>query len=256
MEVNGPSGIEPAVSCRDARWSDRVSIRIGTGISTEADPLEAGTAAAQSAAEALGGAPADLALVFASGSHLVAPEATLEGVHAVLAPRRARRLRCRRRARRRARARSRHRTGGVGGGVRMARRGDAVSRDAGRRRPRATRSPGCPSLDGSSGVADAVGSLLVPDRRRAGGARGATRPRSPCSAASPARRTGRGDGALFFGDGRLRRRSGRGQPARRRDAAVRLAGRRARWVARSRSPRPRATSSTSWPAAPRSRPSS
>jgi small ligand-binding sensory domain FIST len=64
-----------------------VSIRIGTGISTEHDPLEAATAAAQSAAEALGGAPADLALLFASGSHLVVPEATLEGVHATLAPR-------------------------------------------------------------------------------------------------------------------------------------------------------------------------
>jgi small ligand-binding sensory domain FIST len=64
-----------------------MSTRIGTGVSTEHDPLEAGTAAARAAAEALGGAPADLALVFASGSHLVAPEATLEGVHAELAPR-------------------------------------------------------------------------------------------------------------------------------------------------------------------------
>ena len=42
--------------------------------------------AARSAASGLGGAPADLAVVFASGSHLVAPEATLEGVHAELAP--------------------------------------------------------------------------------------------------------------------------------------------------------------------------
>ena len=64
-----------------------MSTRIGTGLSTEHDPLQAGTAAAQSAAEALGNAPADLALVFASGSHLVAPEATLESVHAALAPR-------------------------------------------------------------------------------------------------------------------------------------------------------------------------
>jgi small ligand-binding sensory domain FIST len=63
-----------------------MSTHIGTGVSTEPDPLEAGTAAARAAAEALGGAPADLALVFASGSHLVAPEATLEGVHAALAP--------------------------------------------------------------------------------------------------------------------------------------------------------------------------
>ncbi len=64
-----------------------MSTWIGTGVSTEHDPLAAGTAAARAAAEALGGATADLALVFASGSHLVAPEATLEGVHAELAPR-------------------------------------------------------------------------------------------------------------------------------------------------------------------------
>jgi small ligand-binding sensory domain FIST len=64
-----------------------VSVRIGTGISTEPDPVQAGTAAARAAATDLGGAPADLAVVFASGQHLIAPEATLEGVHSVLAPR-------------------------------------------------------------------------------------------------------------------------------------------------------------------------
>ena len=63
-----------------------MTVRVGTGISTEHDPLEAGTAAARAAAAGLGDAPADLAVVFASGTHLVAPEATLEGVHAVLAP--------------------------------------------------------------------------------------------------------------------------------------------------------------------------
>src|SRR5690348_12340531 len=63
-----------------------MSTRIGTGVSTEHDSLAAGTAAARDASGALGGAPADLALVFASGSHLVAPEATLEGVHSILAP--------------------------------------------------------------------------------------------------------------------------------------------------------------------------
>jgi small ligand-binding sensory domain FIST len=63
-----------------------MSTRIGTGVSTEPDPLGAGTAAARGAAEVLDGAPADLAVVFASGSHLVAPEAVLEGVHAALAP--------------------------------------------------------------------------------------------------------------------------------------------------------------------------
>jgi len=64
-----------------------VSVRIGTGLSTEHDPLEAGTAAGRAAAAGLGGAPPDLALVFASGTHLVAPETTLQAVHAVLAPR-------------------------------------------------------------------------------------------------------------------------------------------------------------------------
>ena len=55
-----------------------MSVRVGTGISTEQDSLAAGPAAAQAAAAGLGGAPADLALVFASGTHLIAPEATLE----------------------------------------------------------------------------------------------------------------------------------------------------------------------------------
>jgi small ligand-binding sensory domain FIST len=61
-------------------------VQIGTGLSTEHDPLRAGTEAAHSAAAALDGAPADLAVVFASGSHLIAPEATLEGIFGELAP--------------------------------------------------------------------------------------------------------------------------------------------------------------------------
>ncbi|MBV9415157.1 MAG: hypothetical protein JO363_09285, partial [Solirubrobacterales bacterium] len=64
-----------------------MSVRIGTGLSTEHDPFEAGTAAARAAAAGLGDETPDLALVFASGTHLVAPEAALEGVHAALAPR-------------------------------------------------------------------------------------------------------------------------------------------------------------------------
>jgi small ligand-binding sensory domain FIST len=64
-----------------------LSVRVGAGICTEHDPLEAGVSAASDAAAGLGGAQTDLALVFASGSHLAAPEATLEGVHSVLAPR-------------------------------------------------------------------------------------------------------------------------------------------------------------------------
>ena len=64
-----------------------MSVQIGTGISTEPDSFQAGTVAARAAAAGLGGDGADLALVFASGSHLAAPETTLEGVQAVLAPR-------------------------------------------------------------------------------------------------------------------------------------------------------------------------
>ena len=60
---------------------------IGAGVSTDPDPLAAAAAAACDAAGALGDASADLAVVFASGAHLVAPSATIEQVHDVLAPR-------------------------------------------------------------------------------------------------------------------------------------------------------------------------
>ncbi|HYB28483.1 MAG TPA: FIST N-terminal domain-containing protein [Solirubrobacteraceae bacterium] len=63
-----------------------MSVRIGTGVSTEHDSLQAGTEAARAAARELAGAPADLAVVFASGSHLIAPEATLEGIYGELSP--------------------------------------------------------------------------------------------------------------------------------------------------------------------------
>jgi small ligand-binding sensory domain FIST len=64
-----------------------LTVRVGAGISTGHDPLGAGVEATQAAAAELDGARADLALVFASGTHLAAPEAMLEGVHSVLAPR-------------------------------------------------------------------------------------------------------------------------------------------------------------------------
>jgi small ligand-binding sensory domain FIST len=63
-----------------------VSVKVGAGLSTEHDPLEAGQAAAQAASGELAGAPVDLAVVFASGVHLAAPEAALEAVHSVLEP--------------------------------------------------------------------------------------------------------------------------------------------------------------------------
>jgi small ligand-binding sensory domain FIST len=61
-------------------------ITIGAGVQTQADPLSAGARAAAQAADALGGARADLALVFASGTYLEAPEALLEGIQSSLEP--------------------------------------------------------------------------------------------------------------------------------------------------------------------------
>lgn len=58
---------------------------IATGVSEAPDPMTAAGQAATQAGSALGRTP-DLAVVFASGAHLAAPEATLAGVHDALAP--------------------------------------------------------------------------------------------------------------------------------------------------------------------------
>ncbi|MGO9819413.1 MAG: FIST N-terminal domain-containing protein [Solirubrobacteraceae bacterium] len=63
-----------------------MSVSVGAGISTAPDPLAAATEAARTAADTLATGRVDLAVVFATGAHLVAPEATLEGVHSALAP--------------------------------------------------------------------------------------------------------------------------------------------------------------------------
>ena len=63
-----------------------MSVRVGAGISTAPDPLAGAAEAADLAAAGLAGRPADLALVFAGGAHLAAPEATLEGVHGTISP--------------------------------------------------------------------------------------------------------------------------------------------------------------------------
>jgi len=63
-----------------------VSVRIGCGLSTSPDQRLAAIEAGQQAHAALRGQRADVVCVFASGSHLAAPEATLEGVHEALAP--------------------------------------------------------------------------------------------------------------------------------------------------------------------------
>jgi small ligand-binding sensory domain FIST len=61
-------------------------MKVGAGVCTEPDPLEAGTRAARQAASSLAGAPVDVAVVFASGGHLAAPEATIDAVYSVLGP--------------------------------------------------------------------------------------------------------------------------------------------------------------------------
>jgi small ligand-binding sensory domain FIST len=63
-----------------------MGIRIGTGLSTDPDPRAGAIEAAATARAALGGRECDVAVVFASGAHLAAPEATLEGLHDALEP--------------------------------------------------------------------------------------------------------------------------------------------------------------------------
>jgi small ligand-binding sensory domain FIST len=65
-----------------------MGVSIGAGLSTDLDPRVGAIEAAVEARNGLDGRPADLVVVFASGAHLAAPEATLEGVHEALTPRR------------------------------------------------------------------------------------------------------------------------------------------------------------------------
>jgi small ligand-binding sensory domain FIST len=61
-------------------------VHIGAGLSTSPDPRAGALEAALTARDGLGDQPCDLAVVFASGSHLEAPEAVLEAVDEVLSP--------------------------------------------------------------------------------------------------------------------------------------------------------------------------
>jgi len=61
-------------------------VRIGTGLSVSPDPREAALEAAMTARGSLNGTRCDLAVVFASGSHLAAPETTLEAIREALDP--------------------------------------------------------------------------------------------------------------------------------------------------------------------------
>jgi small ligand-binding sensory domain FIST len=64
-----------------------MGVRIGCGLSTGSDTRVAAIEAGTDARQALGGAPADLVLVFCSGAHLAALDATVEGVREALDPR-------------------------------------------------------------------------------------------------------------------------------------------------------------------------
>jgi small ligand-binding sensory domain FIST len=61
-------------------------VRIGSGLSTSPDPRAGALEGALTAREGLTGESCDLAVVFASGAHLAAPEAVLEAVHEALQP--------------------------------------------------------------------------------------------------------------------------------------------------------------------------
>ncbi len=63
-----------------------MTVRIGTGLSRSPDPRVGAIEAATAARDGLDGARAAVAVVFASGSHLGDPSATLEGVHEALLP--------------------------------------------------------------------------------------------------------------------------------------------------------------------------
>jgi small ligand-binding sensory domain FIST len=61
-------------------------MRVGVGLSDDLDPAAGAATAARAAGHALAGADADLAIVFASGAHLAAPEQTLAAIQAELTP--------------------------------------------------------------------------------------------------------------------------------------------------------------------------
>ena len=63
-----------------------MSVSIGTGLSLVPDARTGALEAATAAATGLRGASCDLAIVFASGAHLAAPDAALEAIHEILAP--------------------------------------------------------------------------------------------------------------------------------------------------------------------------
>ncbi len=63
-----------------------MSVHIATGLSTTPDARAGALEAASAAARGLGERSCDLVVLFASGAHLAAPDATLAAVHEMLAP--------------------------------------------------------------------------------------------------------------------------------------------------------------------------
>ena len=63
-----------------------MSVHIATGLSTTPDARAGALEAASAASRGLNGRSCDLAVLFASGAHLAAPEATLAAVHEMLNP--------------------------------------------------------------------------------------------------------------------------------------------------------------------------
>ena len=63
-----------------------MTVHIATGLSTTPDARAGALEAASAAARGLDGRPCDLAVLFASGAHLAAPDATLVAVHEMLSP--------------------------------------------------------------------------------------------------------------------------------------------------------------------------
>jgi small ligand-binding sensory domain FIST len=61
-------------------------VYIATGLSTTPDARAGALEAASAAARGLYGRPCDLAVVFASGAHMAAPDATLAAIHEMLSP--------------------------------------------------------------------------------------------------------------------------------------------------------------------------
>src|SRR5918997_3525437 len=84
-----PTPVGPKIAITRKRRSivgGTMPVRIGTGLSTLPDVRAGAIEAGAIARAGLGGEPCDVAVVFASGAHLAAPEATLEAVQEALAP--------------------------------------------------------------------------------------------------------------------------------------------------------------------------